>query len=438
MNLTIHRGTHEIGGTCIEIASQGTRIIIDLGMPLVDTKDKTKKFESFSIRRKTASELLSDGILPPVKGLYEGMHNEKPVDAFFLSHPHQDHYGLCKFIRKDVPICLSADADRILAASDVFLPTQFGNHEKKILLKNRKPIQSIGCMNITSYLMDHSGYGAMAFMVESNGKKVFYSGDFRGHGRKRKLFEDFLENHPLGINTLIMEGTMVDRTEEDVETERQLEDKIRQQARKYPGIKFILCSGQNIDRIVTFYRAAKRSGALFVLDLYMANILHELKRKSMPVPSNGFKDVRLLFTKHFMKRLEQKKLPDWYKRWRPYEISQSALRKKGGRVFVVYRQRSEPEIEAAGIPPKSVLFYSQWAGYMAETSYKPTEVFCRKHGIDILQAHTSGHATVSDLKRFADALKPKTLVPVHTFGAGKFHKLFNNVKELKDGEVFEI
>jgi len=33
---TIHRGQHEIGGMCIEVAADdGTRILLDLGMPLV-------------------------------------------------------------------------------------------------------------------------------------------------------------------------------------------------------------------------------------------------------------------------------------------------------------------------------------------------------------------------------------------------------------------
>ena len=437
MNLIIHRGTHEIGGNCVEICSGQTRIIIDLGMPLVDPQDKKKKFESFSIRRKTVPQLLKEGILPPVKGLYEGIDDGKSVEAFLLSHPHQDHYGLCKFIRKDIPVYLSEEAGRILGAADVFLPTQFGKYDQKAFLKNRRPM-CIGGMEITPYLMDHSGYGAMAFLVEADGKKIFYSGDFRGHGRKKELFEKFLKSPPSGVNTLLMEGTMVDRTEEDVDTEQQLETKIIQEARKYPGMKLVMCSGQNIDRIVTFYRAAKRSGALFVLDLYMANVLHELGRKSMPVPSNGFKDVKVLFTKHFMKKLEQKKLPDWYKRWRPYEISAAALRRRGGNAFVIYRERSQPELEDTGIPPKSVLFYSQWSGYMAEPSFKPTEAFCKKHGVDILQAHTSGHATVEDLKRFADALASQTLVPIHTFGAEKFHKLFNNVRELKDEEVFIV
>jgi len=437
MKLIIHRGTHEIGGNCIEVCSGQTRIIIDLGMPLVDPRDKKKKFESFSIQRKTVQQLLKDGILPPVKGLFEGIDDGHPVDAFLLSHPHQDHYGLCKFIRKDIPIYLSEDAGRILGAADVFLPTQFGKYDQKVFLKNRKPVNIAG-MKITPYLMDHSGYGAMAFLVEADGKKIFYSGDFRGHGRKKALFERFLKSHPSGINTLLMEGTMVDRTEEVVDTEQQLETKIVQQARKYPGMKLILCSGQNIDRIVTFYRAAKRSGALFVIDLYLANILHELGRKSMPVPSNDFKDVKILFTKHFMKRLEQKRIPDWYKRWRPYEISPAALRRLRGKAFIIYRDRSQPELETAGIPPKSALFYSQWSGYIAEPSFKQTEAFCKRHRIDNLQVHTSGHAMVGDLKRFATALNPQTLVPMHTFGAEKFHGLFKNVKELKDEEVFIV
>jgi len=437
MNLIIHRGTHEIGGNCVEVSSGQTRIIIDLGMPLVDPQDKKKKFESFSIRRKTIPHLLAEGILPPVKGLYEGIDDGRPIDAFLLSHPHQDHCGFCEFIRKDIPIYLSKDAGLILGVADVFLPTQFGKHDQKVFLEHRKPV-NIGNIKITPYIMDHSGYGAMAFLVETDGKKLLYSGDFRGHGRKSSLFDQFLKSPPTGVDLLLMEGTMIDRTEGGIGTEQQLETKIVQQARKYPGMKLVMCSGQNIDRIVTFYRAAKRSGALFVLDLYMANILHGIERKSMPVPFNGFTDVKVLFTKHFMRKLEQKKMPDWYKRWRPYEISPVVLRRKGGNVFAIYRERSHPELETAGIPPKSALFYSQWDGYMTELSFEPTKAFCKKHDIDIIQAHASGHAIVEDLKRFAAALSPKILVPMHTFGAEKFHKVFTNVRELKDEEVFII
>ena len=33
MHLTIHRGTHEIGGTCIELATAATHIVLDAGLP---------------------------------------------------------------------------------------------------------------------------------------------------------------------------------------------------------------------------------------------------------------------------------------------------------------------------------------------------------------------------------------------------------------------
>jgi len=51
MNLTIHRGTHEIGGTCVEIESGASRIVVDIGMPLVDDggdKFNDKKYKGLS------------------------------------------------------------------------------------------------------------------------------------------------------------------------------------------------------------------------------------------------------------------------------------------------------------------------------------------------------------------------------------------------------
>ena len=34
MRICIHRGTREIGGTCVEIESQGKRLVLDVGLPL--------------------------------------------------------------------------------------------------------------------------------------------------------------------------------------------------------------------------------------------------------------------------------------------------------------------------------------------------------------------------------------------------------------------
>ena len=34
MQLTVHRGAHEIGGNCVEISYEESRIILDIGLPL--------------------------------------------------------------------------------------------------------------------------------------------------------------------------------------------------------------------------------------------------------------------------------------------------------------------------------------------------------------------------------------------------------------------
>ena len=114
MRLIVHRGTKEIGGSCVEVAAGKTRVIVDLGMPLVAPWNKKQKLESADFVRKSSKELLDMGVLPAAKGLY-AMDGEGPnIDAVLLSHPHQDHYGLLGHIRREIPVYLSDGARRII------------------------------------------------------------------------------------------------------------------------------------------------------------------------------------------------------------------------------------------------------------------------------------------------------------------------------------
>ena len=98
MIFRIHRGTHEIGGTCVEIQTDITRIIIDFGMPLVDSDGSEfdfKKYKDLSI-----SELIKKKVLPDINGIYKD--SEELLDAVLISHPHQDHYGFVNYIHEDL------------------------------------------------------------------------------------------------------------------------------------------------------------------------------------------------------------------------------------------------------------------------------------------------------------------------------------------------
>ena len=68
MQITIFRGTHEIGGNCVEVRSGSSRLILDVGMPLVDAEGKP--FDSKTLRGKSVRRLLGEGVLPKVPGLF--------------------------------------------------------------------------------------------------------------------------------------------------------------------------------------------------------------------------------------------------------------------------------------------------------------------------------------------------------------------------------
>ena len=98
MRCRIHRGCHEIGGNCIEIESQGKRIVLDIGLPLKNESNAT---------------------LPDISGLTS---SDDSLLGIFISHPHPDHYGLLERISEPVPVFMGEAARRIIEVSAFFTP----------------------------------------------------------------------------------------------------------------------------------------------------------------------------------------------------------------------------------------------------------------------------------------------------------------------------
>ena len=164
MILTIHRGAKEIGGSCIELQSDHSMILLDFGLPLVD--DTREQLDPKKIISLSKEELLEKGLLPRIKGLYD---NDLPqIDAILLSHPHQDHYGLLSYINHEIPVYMSRGCKALLEASYYFGQTNYDLGNIKTV-RPWRPVR-IGNFTITPYLVDHSGFDALAYLIESEGK----------------------------------------------------------------------------------------------------------------------------------------------------------------------------------------------------------------------------------------------------------------------------
>jgi len=102
MQITIYRGTKEIGGTLIEMKSTKTRILIDAGYPLFLNDNPIDDH----IAGFPPEKLIELGVLPTIKGLYAW--DDAGFDAVIISHAHLDHYGLLKYVNPSIPVYLSA------------------------------------------------------------------------------------------------------------------------------------------------------------------------------------------------------------------------------------------------------------------------------------------------------------------------------------------
>jgi ribonuclease J len=69
-------------------------------------------------------------------------------------------------------------------------------------LRHREPFNH-GGFRITPFLNDHSAFDAYSLLVEADGRRLFYTGDIRGHGRKAGIFEQLLRRPSEAIDVLL-------------------------------------------------------------------------------------------------------------------------------------------------------------------------------------------------------------------------------------------
>jgi len=415
----IHRGTRQIGGTCIELACEGKRILLDLGLPLDAGDDDPVSF------------------LPVIAGVQAA---DPSLLALVLSHGHADHWGLATYA-SHLSIIAGAATRQMLRAAAPFVPRAIpaGIDASGVPdLVDRGTFQT-GPFRITPYLVDHSAYDAYALLVEANGRRLFYSGDLRAHGRKAALFERLVAHPPQPIHAMLMEGSSLGRLQPDQsfpsesEIEGQMVERFRQ-----PGFVGVCASAQNIDRVVSIYRACKRTGRTLVLDLYALEVMAATGNEN--VPRAGWPNLKVYVPEYQRRRIKADERFDIIDRYKEYRIYRETLQDMIGRTVMLFRPAMVNDIDRMpGAWTDARMIWSQWTGYLQTEASQAFQAKLAARGVPLEVVHTSGHASIGDLKRLADAMAPEVLVPVHTFEGDRYQELFGgNVTRRTDGEWWEV
>lgn len=424
--ITIYRGSHQIGGCATEIRTQEHRIIIDLGANLPGSR--------------------TDNVMTDEE-LIHTVFNGGPCDGVLFTHYHGDHMGLYKRIPKDIPLYIGPTAKKIFRILTERLDTIPGTEKKGLprvqgmkTYSIAKKIPAFGDISVTPFLIDHSALDSYMFLIEIDGTRILFTGDFREHGiaGERDTLERMIHKYIGKIDILITEGTMLSRkdgTKQDpIQTEQDLE---KRAAELFKANKesVILVSSTNLDSIMGFYHALPW-GMDLVCDAYQAKVIlaamedkGEYYPKYRPEMIHG--KPRRIYIVGDMEGLGSKE--------NCYKAQFSILKEKG--FAMLARENKQMFKKIMEKFPDPLIIYSKWEGYLkGEHADQAIIDFIGDHRME--KVHTSGHAYVETIKKLIHLTEPKTIIPMHTECADRFAKIpafaayKDRVQVLKDGESY--
>jgi ribonuclease J len=290
-----------------------------------------------------------------------------------------------------------------------------------------------GPFGITAFQVDPSVRNASAILVEADGVSALYVGEMRAG-----ILDKLLLAPPPHVDLLLMEGaTIGSATNADgFPTENDFEDQFAAIFRQTPGMSLVWCSPQNVDRIVTIYRACLRTNRQFIVDRATADMLRTTI-VPVPVPREVSEGIRVFAPATERRHNRRSPGPAEREAEGPPAITPNSLAEVAGKSVVLFRPVMMADLEQSNCLANARLIFSMWSGYLEYENSNPVLEWLDRHNIPLDQFHTAGHAAIMELIELRRAFSAAPVVPIGRHPE-RFGVLFGRVEHRAAGEWWDV
>lgn len=300
--LTFYGGVNEIGGNKILLKNGDTKVFFDFGMSFA----LKRQYYSPPFLSPKSEAYWSWGFFQRLKSFIV-LTKRLQMSTVFISHGHMDHSAYLSFIKREIPVYWGETTKIILQAFGEMRRTDLEFNVESIAFKPFRTGATIrvGGLEIEPVHVDHSVPGAYGFIVHTSDGAVVYTGDFRFHGAKPEMTWEFVEKakeaEPVAV---ITEATNM--TGATASSKGEVETKLDSIVRQADGLVLAEFASTDVDKLNSFYRAAKNNKRCLVVSLRQAYLMNALRKdKGLAIPS--LSDENLLIFENRRKHQTRKR-----------------------------------------------------------------------------------------------------------------------------------
>lgn len=491
--ITFYNGIHEIGGNQFLVEDRGTKVWLDFGMPL----GRVKSYYADFMEPRTMNgmnDLFEFKLLPVLKGLYRrdyAKHSgfdgneETEYHAAIITHAHVDHGAYIHYFRPEIPIYCTEATKLILQSIQ-----EMGGDEDYLIFKEQfriyrnrngemsrargedressrkfnviqedKPF-NIDSITVEPMAVDHSLPGVVGLIVHTSSGTIAYTADLRYHGRRSLDTERFVAQCAKSdVKFFLCEGTHINDPQEKTKNEFQVEEDVKAISAETKGL--IVCGfpPRDLDRLLSFYNAAKSSNRDLVIDPKQAYVLKLFQTSDqwkylfpsptdkgirIYIPRNSWgligKDLSYWTKKQLLEDYSQK---PWLKEFVEYSNAVNFLdveKKQSEYIFYCGDYQLQQLID---VRPKegSVYIRSMTEPYDKDSIAQEERVKCWVKDFHLVsreedwaRIHASGHGYQEEIRMIIEGSHSHCLVPVHTENEEVHKRMHPNVKQVARGD----